>query len=335
MATIHHPPDARTMPHGGSPPAVRVPPEHRKEAIARLLGLDSGRGGAEPTREQVAAFLAAAERDGTDLSLLWACPALPGGQGEAALLIPSSGRTAMFFVSPPSRRPGSVALRSACIEAAVRFAANIEGGQAIRLAQAIVEPEQGELIESYLAAGFVRLADLAYLRRPIPLRSRRQTPAWPGGIEVTPMSQHPGAGGEAMLLTALEVSYEGTLDCAALCGVRDVRDVLESHLSVGQHDPALWYLVRRDRRPVGCMLLSPCPEQQTVELVYLGLSPEVRGLGLGRALLELAIDRLGGRPERTLACAVDLVNAPALALYRAAKFRQFAVRAALIRPVGG
>ncbi|MBL8991094.1 MAG: GNAT family N-acetyltransferase [Phycisphaerae bacterium] len=252
-----------------------------------------------------------------------------------ALLIPSSGRTAMFFVSPPAHRPGAVSRRAACIEAAARCAAEFEGERQVRLAQAIVDPEQTELVDSYLAAGFVRLADLAYLRRPIPLKARHQARAWPRGISVTPMTAHPGAGGEAMLLTALEASYEGTLDCAALCGVRDVRDVLESHLSVGQHDPALWYLVRRDQRPVGCMLLSPCAEQQTVELVYLGLSPEVRGMGLGRALLEMAIDRLGGRPERTLACAVDLVNAPALALYRAARFRQFAVRVALIRALGG
>ena len=78
------------------------------------------------------------------------------------------------------------------------------------------------------------------------------------------------------------------------------------------------------------MLLTPCPSQESVELVYVGIGPELRGRGIGAGLITLALSRLGGRRETTLACAVDLANGPALKLYKNAKFRQFASRTAMV-----
>ena len=75
---------------------------------------------------------------------------------------------------------------------------------------------------------------------------------------------------------ALERSYVDTLDCPELCGLRVVDDVLESHRSVGVFDPGMWWLVMAEDEPEGCMLLSACPEQNAVELVYLGISPRLR-----------------------------------------------------------
>ena len=133
-----------------------------------------------------------------------------------------------------------------------------------------------------------------------------------------------------LLIEALNGSYVGTLDCPALCGLRSVHDVLESHRAVGEYDPRLWFLVSDQSSPAGCMLLSRVAATETVELVYLGLAARVRGRGLGRQLLELALNLLAGKAERTLACAVDTANTPALALYRALRFRTFATRVALV-----
>ncbi len=79
------------------------------------------------------------------------------------------------------------------------------------------------------------------------------------------------------------------------------------------------------------MLLSRFPAHETVELVYLGVGPALRGKGIGASLLDLALPELQALGERSLACAVDLNNAPALALYKRCRFKEFARRIALIR----
>ena len=72
-------------------------------------------------------------------------------------------------------------------------------------------------------------------------------------------------------------SYLDTLDCPALCGLRTTADVLESHKHAGAWDPAIWWIIQREGRPEGCMLLSETAEHDAVELVYIGLGPEARG----------------------------------------------------------
>jgi ribosomal protein S18 acetylase RimI-like enzyme len=134
----------------------------------------------------------------------------------------------------------------------------------------------------------------------------------------------------SLLSKALERTYEETMDCPELCGMRVVGDVLESHRSVGVFDPGMWWLVMDSGEPEGCMLLSACPEQNAVELVYLGLSPRLRGRGLGSSLLMMGVQSLTGRPEKMLTCAVDTRNAPAMALYRRCGFQRFAVRVPLV-----
>ena len=99
--------------------------------------------------------------------------------------------------------------------------------------------------------------------------------------------QHPAQ--RRALIEALDKSYEDTLDCPELCGVRTTEDVLASHKATGDFDPEHWWLVQLDGRPEGCVLMSRCPDQGALELVYLGLSTALRGRGLGRLLLDRAI----------------------------------------------
>lgn len=135
---------------------------------------------------------------------------------------------------------------------------------------------------------------------------------------------------DALLAIALERSYIDTQDCPELCGLRDVADVLDSHRSVGDYDPALWWIIEYQGKPEGAMLLSACPEQQTIELVYLGISPVLRGKGIGSAMLALGLKELTGRPEGTISCAVDTRNAPAMKLYKRAGFQQFSTRVPMV-----
>jgi ribosomal protein S18 acetylase RimI-like enzyme len=79
------------------------------------------------------------------------------------------------------------------------------------------------------------------------------------------------------------------------------------------------------------MLLSACPEQNLIELVYLGLAPPLRARGIGGSLLRMAFTEVSRRPEKSMTCAVDLRNHPALRLYESAGFQQFSTRVPMVR----
>jgi ribosomal protein S18 acetylase RimI-like enzyme len=308
--------------------------------VARLLGVRSA------SDAEVTDFLAQARAEGTDLSRLRVSRRLvhgaPGPIGQAALAMASPGRTLVVVASSGfGPRAGSAAAalaeRAAVIDATC---APPHAAPAPRLAQVLLEPAQRELIDAFALAGFTRLAELGYLRRPLPpygepRRAEAHAVVWPPGFAPVPLTAFRDTEGNALLRRALEASYEGTLDCPALCGLRDLDDVVESHKSVGHFDPALWTLLLKDAEPVGCILLSAAAPHASVELVYLGLASSVRGLGLAGRLLRHGIATLAARPEATLACAVDLANSPALALYQRAGFRQFTTRVAMVRPLPG
>jgi ribosomal-protein-alanine N-acetyltransferase len=68
-----------------------------------------------------------------------------------------------------------------------------------------------------------------------------------------------------------------------------------------------------------------------LELVYLGLSPDVRGQGVGDWLMKLALWRVASDRRGRLSLAVDSANAPALALYYRHGMKQIGTRTALLR----
>ncbi|MBC7772616.1 MAG: GNAT family N-acetyltransferase, partial [Pyrinomonadaceae bacterium] len=221
----------------------------------------------------------------------------------------------------------------------------------VALVQGLLEPHELDAIEALGRAGFMRLGDLAYMRRSLPranggrgahrLRLSRPSRAgahaafgeafvWPAGVVVRRLSDISNNEHDALLAAALERSYIDTQDCPELCGLREVADVLDSHRSVGDFDPALWWIIEYEGKPEGAMLLSACPEQQTVELVYLGISPVLRGKGIGSAMLAMGLKELTGRDEATISCAVDMRNGPAMKLYTRAGFQEFSTRVPMV-----
>lgn len=310
-----------------------------------------------PNRELAARrFVASAPTHGIDLSLLFGTFAPgphPGSQpgnrhlSQVALVVPGHGRTGMFFVSEPEagrpETPGTPqadrarADRVACITAALEHLRTFLS-QRVRLAQALPSPPDAWALDAYADSGFIHTGLLSYLRAPLASVPSSQL-IWPEGIRVVAASQIASAGSPAsqraeldsVLIRALERSYVETRDCPELCGMRDTADILASHRCTGQYDPRLWFIVLENQEPEGCMLLSRCPDQRSVELVYLGLSPRLRGRGIGKLLMQLAMQKLSGLPETELACAVDKRNTPALQLYRAFGLLPFSDRVAMVR----
>lgn len=361
-------PDDDSSPSAQGELVVTVPPDLQLQAAARLVG-DQTSG--DPTLAGQR-FLDSAPQMGVDLSNFW-CTLDPATRHvhQACLAVIGTGRTAMMFISGPDRRRGwsgtaklkavfggtntdqghqqrIALLRHACAQIASEA----------RLAQALLEPRETEVLRAYRDAGFDQLGDLAYMRRPLPKAGLATDidvatlPKWPPHIRCQSLDdlQRAGvspAGCDRLVAAALEHTYVDTLDCPELCGLRDIGDVLDSHRSVGVYDPSLWWLLfdsNAPQVPVGCLLLSVCPEHDSVELVYIGLAPPARGYGLGQTLLRHGVREAYVRALSTSAspsirisgsggmtCAVDMRNGPALALYKRNQFAKFGARIPVVR----
>lgn len=266
---------------------------------------------------------------------------------QACLTVFGAGRTAMMFVSEPLRSGdwgGSdlafaerVYTVNACCEMLSR-----ERTPHVILAQALPDPDERYATRVFEAAGFRSVGTLKYMRRLPKPHDRKlslgpdlsQYDKFPQGCRVLSLAQIPQADRDDHCIRAMDASYEATMDCPELCGLRETRDILASHKSTGTHDPNLWWIIYYNNEPLGCAFFSPCPEQRTCELVYLGLGSPLRGKGLARMLLSHGIAESAARNSVwSMSCAVDERNEPALRLYEAMQFRAFARRRALVRPL--
>lgn len=299
----------------------RVSVRQRLAAAKRLVSASGGDANAARRLLDVASDY------GVDLTHLWA--SFPPGGGtprQVCLAAGGTGRTASFFTTAPAD-PREESELAAVIAGVL---GDLNPGT---LAQVLLEPHERGAGVAFRLAGFQDVGSLAYMRRPMPrgyeFSDADARPTWPAGVRVRRVEP----GDDAALITAMNRSYERTLDCPELCGLRDTRDVLASHRATGSYDPDLWWIVELDGAPEGCMLLSPCGDQGSVELVYLGLSPAVRGKGLGAALLKMGLAHLRGRAEQHVTCAVDERNQPARRLYARLGFVDTARRIAMVKPV--
>lgn len=293
-------------------------------------------------------LVATAPTHGIDLSMAFATVDRAGRRPsvrQCCLVVPGSGRTCMTFVSepPPGGDPGGrtvgVRERTACLrEACAWLEATMP--ERVRVAQCLPEPRETWTIDAANAAGFISVGTLAYMRRELGGKRdaglKSPPPPLPAGVRIRRLSEARDIG-DVALAACLDRTYEGTLDCPELCGLRLTCDILDSHKAVGVFDPTLWWLAfdGEDPIPAGCMLLNRCPEQRTIELVYIGLGTSLRGRGLAKTMMLTGLREINQHHTGwTCTCAVDHRNTPARRLYDALGFTAFTDRIALVRPLG-
>ncbi len=281
------------------------------------------------TRGEGERLLEAARLNAISFQHFWASidPDRPSEARQVCLVVPGSGRTGMFFTSRPrtseeEHELGRV-IRHACDELPRRL---------VRLAQAIVEPGEEEYVRAYQAGGMPPLATLAYLSRPTP--TLREFPEEATRADLPPgvtLRGYAGPRDDEILLDLLPRTYEGTMDCPELSNTRPPEDVLASHRATGAWAPELWWIIEREGVPGGAALFNAMPETGTIELVYFGIVPELRGSGAGRRILARCFSSLAGRGQERVTCACDVRNTPALRMYEGIGMEREDERLALVR----
>ncbi len=309
-----------TMQAGGR--IMKLDPADHPKALEQLA-----MNGRASDRHQIHRFMQFAKRQAAGPVECWAYRTVDDGLDHVVLLLPRAGRTGMCFVARPDRR-GKVEQLAAVIRAATT---KLPPERWVML-QALLETTDDLQQAALEQAGFSKLATLDYMQRVI--GRSEAAPAPLANVQVMPWHESR----RALFVQVLDASYEQTLDCPALRGIRQTDDVLTGHMASGQFDPALWLLVCMRDEPVAVLLLTEVPEQECVELVYLGVGVKYRQRGIARHLLQHAFHLTAARDRRLLTLAVDETNEPAMQLYRHAGFRRFARRLAMalvVQPTTG
>ncbi|WP_083007772.1 GNAT family N-acetyltransferase [Halomonas sp. GT] len=117
---------------------------------------------------------------------------------------------------------------------------------------------------------------------------------------------------------------EGSLDCPALREALTIDALLAGFYDQAPHAPEHWYQVWHQGEIVGVLLLAPNPVTQHWSLQLMGLLPEWRGEGLGKAIVQQAqaLANKAGASDFTLT--VDAQNIPAKRVYAQAGFTRYA-----------
>ena len=234
--------------------------------------------------------------------------------------VPGAGRCATVVAPRLAEWDEEVASRL------IQGAASAAAEAGARFIQAVAEPEgRSPLARAIARAGMERLAVLAYLRRKVTAADART--AGPKGI----VWKRWTAWRRRKFARTIARTYEGSLDCPAMAGLRTADDALATHRATSVFRAGAWHLAMearaghgtsrtRAREAVGVVLTSAVEGRG--DLVYLGVVPEARGRGIGRALLGQAIRDTARMGLPALGVAVDTENAPAWRLYARAGFKE-------------
>jgi ribosomal protein S18 acetylase RimI-like enzyme len=300
---------------GGYPEIIRCPPERVPEAVSIVL-----------------AELAPSQRREIAASLLDVKD--PAGVADEALYVAIRGRQ-IHAAAWGQRQPGHIAVlwppkfigdvdyATACA-LAESVVADLDA-QAVEMSQVLVAASDAHIVQILTHVNFRQLAELLYLACEAARFPRTQ----PTSRDIEFTTYNPSL--RARLINLIERTYEGTLDCPGLNGVRDLENVITGYQATGAYRPENWLIVTAAGAVVGTLLLADHPKAGHWELMYMGLTPEARGRGWGRQITQHAQWLAGQSGVERIVLAVDSLNAPALHMYRSAGFEMWDRRTVYVR----
>lgn len=271
----------------------------------------------------VSGFVQYARRMGLDLSWQWMVRAA-GRPITACTCIESPGRAVMLFL------PDSGVIRAGreTLESLLSRVISEQSARDNRLAQCLIDPSDDQTRRALESAGFFEIAELVYMESEVAGSAAGSATRDPARTSVDWLTYR--ADLHATFRDLIAATYEASLDCPKLAGLRDMEDVIAGHKAAGLFDPARWLLAVADGIPAGCILLGENPLRPQLEIVYMGVHPAMRGRGIGAILLHEGFRLAQVEQFEKVTLAVDAANAPAWALYKKFGFQTTTRRRAMI-----
>ena len=273
--------------------------------------------------------LAASERGSLDLKHLLLAEMDGMAVGSALVMLQSDG---IALVWPPVVSCGatdSTAVEDLLMQEICR---EIDDGPA-RLSQCLLAPDDDAETEILGRHGFERATDMFFLARALSSADATDSDRNHNPTRIDVELYCPENADRFARL--IELTYQGSLDCTYLNGIRSGDEAIASHKLFGRFDPARWELYSVDGVDAGVMLLNDHPDQDAVELVYLGVAPGARGQGLGRRMIRRGLAESARRGQAVIFLAVDCENRFANSLYGEFEFAELARRRVLLRRPAG
>ncbi len=199
----------------------------------------------------------------------------------------------------------------------------------IAMAQVLLTSRESSGIAALETAKFHHLADLLYMT----CEAYRFPLVLPTSTDIAYKTYDESQ--RDRLLELVERTYDNTLDCAALNGVRSMDEVIEGYQMTGTFNPENWLFVQRDGQDVGVLMLADHPTQRHWELMYMGLVQQARGRGLGEQIARYALWLAGQAHVERVVLAVDKVNTPARKMYERVGFIEWDRRTVFVRFLSG
>jgi mycothiol synthase len=234
----------------------------------------------------------------------------PASQRGAILCLPIPGRSALLWP------PGVMGDRPTETEdALMQHACAWLRQRGVKLVQTLLSPEEMRFNDPLLRNGFSLVTHLLYMRHDLHLPV--------DCLNVPSRLDYQTFADDVLFRQTLLRTYEGSLDCPEVNGVRSIEDVIEGHRAQGDFDPERWWLVHEGKQPVGVLMMTEIPESGDWELAYMGMVPEARRRGFGREMLLHALCEARGSGVPTVTLSVDARNGPANNLYRSLGFEPY------------
>jgi ribosomal protein S18 acetylase RimI-like enzyme len=185
-----------------------------------------------------------------------------------------------------------------------------------KLGQSLLHRDEAHLAVPLERNGFRHITTLWYMRHDA------DAPLVGSGIPEK-LTYRPYASVPDLFHQTLLRTYEGTLDCPEVNGVRTIAEIIDGHKADSRRDAEHWWLAFDGERPVGVLLISESADWETWEVAYVGVVPEARGHGFGKELMQKAVIEARAAGTRQLTLSVDARNRPAINLYRRWGFERY------------
>ncbi|MFO0809269.1 MAG: GNAT family N-acetyltransferase [Gemmataceae bacterium] len=233
-----------------------------------------------------------------------------------------SGRGAAIW--PP------VATSVSTADALVVVASEWLRGCGVRVAQALLDTADLSTAAPLLLHGFRHATALWYLRHELELATD-----WLGRPERLTFTEYVESDAERFGAILVE-TYDGSLDCPEVSGIRSPIEAIASHQSASAN-MSQWWLAEWRGDPIGVLLVNAAADGDGWDVAYVGVVPAKRQRGYGRELMRKALFEAKAAGVPWLGLAVDARNVPARALYKSLGFEPIECKEVVLAiwPEGG